>query len=187
MSYIDTIPHERIGSLLGYPLYHPKICAPNKGVRWGAYDFYCTPSNLVLGGGSGEHPGLVIHHLDKLACSYLFELTEMYPGIKRKAHFLEQLMDKYVEADDSSFEYCEWGADQVADIVQKSKEKDVPFPYSRDVHDSFEAWLGLVIGSFCVHHRQSLLSAEMQKDLQKCFAKGIVPLEPHFENISFAT
>ena len=76
MSYIDGFDHEIIGTLGYLPIYHPLETIEGDG-GWGAYDFSATPQNLVLGGGSGEHPGLVVHHLPTLAARFLLDsLTE---------------------------------------------------------------------------------------------------------------
>lgn len=56
MSYIDGFDHEIIGTLGYLPIYHPLEAIEGDG-GWGAYDFNASPQNLVLGGGSGEHPG----------------------------------------------------------------------------------------------------------------------------------
>ena len=42
------------------PLYRPLV---EVGGRLDAYDFGCSPEHLVLGGGSGEHPALVVSDL----------------------------------------------------------------------------------------------------------------------------
>ncbi|MEO1621871.1 MAG: hypothetical protein AAFU53_12680, partial [Cyanobacteria bacterium J06632_3] len=69
MSYIDTIDNEYVAHLAGYPIYHPLDSISDR--PYGHFDFGCSPSNLVLGGGSGEHPGLVIHRLDALALHFV--------------------------------------------------------------------------------------------------------------------
>jgi hypothetical protein len=56
MSYIDTFDHELVGFFAGLPLYRPlEIVAGSGGDEFG-----CTPLQLVLGGGSGEHPAVVL-------------------------------------------------------------------------------------------------------------------------------
>jgi hypothetical protein len=70
MSYIDCFDHEYIGRLGYLPIYRPLQVI--EGEEWGAYDFSATPDNLVLGGGSGEHPGLVIHKLECAAAKFLY-------------------------------------------------------------------------------------------------------------------
>lgn len=58
MSYIDTFAHEVVGHFIGVPVYHP--LEPVEGWAEAPEDFACDPSQLVIGGGTGEHPGLVI-------------------------------------------------------------------------------------------------------------------------------
>ncbi len=60
MSYIDTFDHEFLGYFGGIPLYRP--LAEVQG-SLDAYDFGCSPEHLVLGGGSGEHPAIIVSEL----------------------------------------------------------------------------------------------------------------------------
>ena len=71
MSYIDAYDHEYIGSLGYLPIYRPLQVID--GDKWGGYDFSATPDNLVLGGGSGEHPGLVVHKPGSLVAKFLYD------------------------------------------------------------------------------------------------------------------
>lgn len=77
MSYIDTLAHRRVGTLAGYPLYHV-IVDHRSGRERGSPEFSANARNLVLGGGSGEHPALVIHHLDQICRLYLLYAIDMH-------------------------------------------------------------------------------------------------------------
>lgn len=76
MSYIDTIKHELVGYINGLPIYHPLETVTDG--KWGDYDFSCSPENLVIGGGAGEHPALVIHNLGSLAALYILLCIERH-------------------------------------------------------------------------------------------------------------
>lgn len=52
MSHIDSFKHEIVGLFGGLLVYHPLEDIQG--------DFVCTPKCLLIGGGSGEHPALVI-------------------------------------------------------------------------------------------------------------------------------
>jgi hypothetical protein len=56
MSYIDTFDHELVGFFAGLPLYHPLEAVMGSG----GDEFGCTPLHLMLGGGDGEHPEVVL-------------------------------------------------------------------------------------------------------------------------------
>lgn len=70
MSHIDSYDHEYIGRFLYLPVYHP---TDTSEASWGDEDFGFSPANLVLGGGSGEHPGLVVHRLDACVARFLID------------------------------------------------------------------------------------------------------------------
>lgn len=157
MSYIDTIKHERVGTLVGYPIYHPLERSPYRAkTRRGAYDFTCGPLNLVLGGGSGEHPGMVIHRPGQLVIMYLLDYLEGHPvDPKQMASYdkLESLLSDSLKLDYNEwFEYCGWGAEQVVTMVEKCSAYSVQVPYLLAAHHSFERWLALSLGHFCFHH-----------------------------------
>ena len=58
MSYIDTFDNEFVGYFGGIPVYHPLEVVPASPDD--PAQFACGPDNLVIGGGSGEWPGLVV-------------------------------------------------------------------------------------------------------------------------------
>jgi hypothetical protein len=72
MSHIDTINHSVVGTFAGISVYHTLQDIDGKD-----YDFSATPKNLVIGGGSGEHPGMVIQDLDFCVWEFLTALTEL--------------------------------------------------------------------------------------------------------------
>lgn len=73
-THIDNIRHQNLGTFAGYPVYQPLETVPS--LR-GMYNFGCHPGNLVIGGGSGEHPGLVVHNRVILMAHYLLERMDM--------------------------------------------------------------------------------------------------------------
>ena len=60
MSYIDQFRHELVGMLGGLPVYRPleDIVGDEDPAYTG--EFSCTTCQLVIGGGGGEFPGLVV-------------------------------------------------------------------------------------------------------------------------------
>lgn len=61
MSYIDIYPHELVGYFGPLPVYRPLEDIPGwiPETGWDG-DFPCRTDQLVIGGGSGEFPGLVL-------------------------------------------------------------------------------------------------------------------------------
>ena len=81
MSYIDTIKHELVGYINGFPIYHPLETVIDG--EWGGYDFSCSPQKWIIGGGAGEHPALVIHNLGSLVALYILLCIEKHTEIGR--------------------------------------------------------------------------------------------------------
>ena len=65
VSHIDSFKHELIGLFGGLPVYRPLQLIDG--------DFQCDVNQLVLGGGSGEHPALVVKNLLAAVACYLDE------------------------------------------------------------------------------------------------------------------
>lgn len=146
MSYIDTIEHRQVGYFAGYPLYHPTK-AHKAGSR-GAYDFSCTPQNLVIGGGSGEHPGLVLHNFDQMARLYLLEAAEcakLDPDYDDT--LTDALMKGYTDIKDC-FEFCGWGVEQIAKFLEACSGAGLVRPYDARLYTTFERWLAMSFGEF---------------------------------------
>jgi hypothetical protein len=59
MSHIDSYKHEIVGLFGSLPVYHPLEDIPEPATDQLQHDFGCTTEQLVIGGGSGEHSGLV--------------------------------------------------------------------------------------------------------------------------------
>lgn len=150
MSYIDTFNHEYIGVLNGLPIYHPLEIV--QGDKSGGYDFSCSPENLVLGGGSGEHPGLVIHHLERTVAQYLLF------DIERKREFFSdrgyvepsvQIMDRLTDIgypceDADVLEFCGWQMSDTHKFVEDARSglNNSPLKEKQSVED----WILLSVG-----------------------------------------
>jgi len=149
MSYIDSIKHEMVGYINGLPIYHPLETI--KDGAWGERDFSCSPENLVIGGGSGEHPALVVHHLGSLVARYLLLCIE-----KNAEHFNdripmppEETVDRLADiAFDTgeTLEFCSWSMRQIRDFVEltKSSLHQTPLHETQDPED----WIKESIGEF---------------------------------------
>lgn len=159
MSYIDTIPHEQLGTLAGYPLYHPLA---TKIAERGDYEFGCSPANIVLGGGSGEHPGMVLHHLEHLARYYLLYRLDSLSENKPETHLdeLESLEDRLLNClvpVSKCLETCGWQLEQLAELVRRSQESSLTTPYDTLEHSSVEHWLAYSIGEWLWFDHMTLL------------------------------
>ena len=157
MSYVDTFMHEFVGNLNGLPIYHP--LETNKDGAWGDADFSCTPENLIIGGGSGEHPALVIHGLESLVANYVIlcidkhtELNRGYPVPPEST--LNRLYDLALFKESDNLEFCGWRMSHVSEFVENAKSKIHATPL--DNPDEAEEWIKLSIGEFVFYSMPDL-------------------------------
>ena len=149
MSYIDTIKHELVGTLNGLPIYHPLETVT--GTKWGDHNFSCSPQNLVIGGGAGEHPGLVIHHLDSLVASYVLHdiqnANEHFQDryISPPENTIERLLD-ISDRRHEALEFCGWSMENIYDFIESAKSPVHSTPLQEG--QSPEEWIRLSIGEF---------------------------------------
>ncbi len=152
MSYIDTIKHELVGYINGLPIYHPLESTEKK--EWGNYDFSCSPENLVIGGGCGEHPALVVHNLEALVASHILLCIEKniedYPDnyTAPPEETIDRLNDILFNTGEN-LEFCGWSMTHIRDFVELAKSPIHSTPLLEK--QSSEEWLEESIGEF-VHY-----------------------------------
>jgi hypothetical protein len=135
MSHIDSYDHEYIGSLGGLPIYRPlKII---EGDKWGGYDFSATPENLILGGGSGEHPGLVFHKLGSLAAKFLYDQITDEEEESISKEDIDYIFDQCHE--DNILEFCGWSIREYANLKEMAETITFTRPLRED--EEVEDWL----------------------------------------------
>jgi hypothetical protein len=185
MSYIDTFPHELVGYLAGIPLYHPLTTVEGEK---GTADFGCSRDNLVLGGGSGEHPGLVFHRLDLLVRYYLDELQDEDGYTLVPAEVLRDSPGGAVIFREC-LEFCGWSIADTVAFAERCRSNTLPRPFDVDCHGSIEMWLALTIGELVwrslPHLVPSLVDAvgDSRQDILKEYlrAPNVLMMPPGFE------
>ena len=172
MSYIDTIEHELVGYLNGLPIYHPLETVDTK--KWGSYDFSCSPQNLVIGGGAGEHPALVIHNLEYLVIGFLLAAFDKIITIKEEKKYycdfespseelIESLNEMLSQTDSECLEFCGWSMKNIKEFVELAKSPLHSTPLLED-KDS-EEWIKDSIGEFIYYSLPEL--NPLQDDILK--------------------
>lgn len=195
MRYIDTIHHQTVGLFVGHPVRHP-LCT-RTAVR-GAADFETTPRNLVVGDGSGGHPGLVVHGFEGLVALFLLNGVDNYhidiaraPRPVQTAAAVDRLENRLLAAAPRSlldpFEYCGWGLEQFAQFLQDCQDPAkaaTPFDPRRD--PSAEHWLACSFGEYC-WHRQPELAEKFIRNLKTEFPEAVTEVSsPVFRNVTRA-
>lgn len=164
MSYIDTIKHELVGQFNGLPIYHPLESETSN--KWGDYDFNCTPDNLVLGGGAGEHPALVLHDLGGLSAHYILHCIENFDLPEETINRVCDIAYRTEE----HLEFCGWSMGQIHRFVENSKSEVNSTPFNPDMYN-IENWIKYSIGEFIFYSLpelnpdyQEIINLEGMKD-----------------------
>jgi hypothetical protein len=97
----------------------------------GGYDFSCSPKNLVIGGGCGEHPALVIHHLECLVAKYLLHDITMQIEhfadrgyVEPTALLTDRLSDiLYTHEQRDILEFCGWTMSDTHQFMDSAKSR----------------------------------------------------------------
>lgn len=162
MSHIDSFKHEIVGMLGGLPVYHPLEDIDG--------DFRCTKMQLVIGGGSGEHPALVIDSPVNAVAWYLFEELNKLKKVDVKSHDCPlkkhveswlQIIDPYVTSfPDDVLKFYDWRIEDYANFRELCMSVALPNP-SDGKH--IEMWLVTGIGEFVFYSMPDLANEIMGK------------------------
>ena len=155
MSYIDTFDHEFVGFFGRRPIYHPleEVIMEDED---SPFDFSCDPSQLVIGGGLGELPAIVIKRLDcavvHFYTAWTIWLDELSDDKKQKyAKFNETLwdqkFDKYQDQETwDCLHFAGWQSKDYFYLYQESVSSAFYTPLKSG--DSLEHWLLESMGEF---------------------------------------
>lgn len=156
MSYIDTFDNEFVGYFGGLPVYHPLETVPNTPAV--PRDFGCSPDNLVIGGGAGEHPAIVIKSPSEAAMFFLKAFTaESNSSLRPEQRaLLQPIVDNWWN-DKSRLFTCPWARTfdfagwKVADYVKfatRCTSSALPRPFDSQIDERLEQWLAASMGEF---------------------------------------
>jgi len=160
MSYIDTIDHEFLGFFAGLPLYRP--LATISDAQPNSKEFNCTPANLILGGGSGEHPAIVLRQPASAVAAFVMDWTNKFPDTL-PLHFPCEKGEWPVEWDDflvenaavrgaDLFSYADWETPDHHRFYELCQSPVMHSPYAPG-EQRFERWLSANLGElifFCL-------------------------------------
>lgn len=156
MSYIDTFDHELIGYFGGIPVYHPLEAVPETEDR--PEDFACDPTQLVIGGGGGEHLGIVIKSPGEAVMHFLEAwLADEHSRLdEAQRSRLKQIVEPWANAPERCFQ-CPWSkvfnfagwttADYVA-FHARCTSPAFMRPFNSEHDGLLESWLAISVGEF---------------------------------------
>ncbi len=172
MSHIDSFKHELVGYFGSIPVYHPLEDIYG--------DFESSPNQLIIGGGSGEHPALVIEDLTAAVGLFLYEMSKEIPELEKYEEVLKAYI--YVRPEEV-ISFYEWNAVTYRDFYEMCDSPAMQNP----VGDEFlEMWLIKGIGEF-VFHAMPKLAANLLTKLENphqyfkhIYYNNILLLPPNF-------
>jgi len=153
VSYIDSFDHEFVGYLGGLPVYHPLEVVP-AGLD-DPRDFACSPQNLVIGGGSGEHPGLVVKEPGETVACFVRAWLRWHAGHHPDEHqALPAAVEPYASASQECsywrrvFEFAGWQSADYVEFSQRCASPAFNRPFDPYEDGSLEGWLAASVGEF---------------------------------------
>ena len=176
MSYIDTFDHEFVGYFGHRPVYHPLETVP--ATPGYPADFACGPQNLVIGGGAGEYPGLVISDLDAIVEIFFRDwLTANREDVQIDDHSFQQAADTWLEQAAPSptapsphdlFHFAGWSPDDHARFESWVQSAAFACPYRPEFFSTIETWLACSIGEFVLLAMPELAPAAVTRIGRLC-------------------
>ena len=149
MSHIDSFKHELVGFLGYLPVYHPLEDIDG--------DFQCKTNQLLLGGGSGEHPALVIENPTSAVAYFLIKEIE---NEKRLKHWEEHITPYLESSLEEQLTFYDWNMERYSSFHEMSKSEYLPNPRSGD---NTELWIVLGIGEFIFFSMPNLANELIRK------------------------
>lgn len=185
MSHIDSFKHEIVGLFGSLPVYHPLEDIHG--------DFVCTKKNLLIGGGSGEHPALVIESpLEAVAWFLDRELeslkgsgldTDTFPLITKIDEWSAIIAPYLTSSHHDLLTFYEWDRETYRNFEHLCKSSALPNPLC---DEKLENWLILGMGEF-VFFAMPELASEIMSQLNNpytCFHhscyNNIMVIPPNF-------
>lgn len=155
MSYIDSYQHEIIGLFGGIPVYHPLEDIPEpKGPLVGE-DFGCSRGQLVLGGGTGEHPAMVLRNPAGAVADFVLSSGDFEVPSDVKTR-----LSKAINVDACLY-FAGWSVEDYHDFFQICTNATLPNPFDPDGDDmGLEVWLHRGFGEF-IYYAMPQLAADM--------------------------
>jgi hypothetical protein len=166
MSYVDTFDHELVGFFAGLPLYHP-LETVREVSPW---EFGCSPTHLVLGGGDGEHPALVLTDPPASAMHFVQYVLAHDPELERSIS--GESLDLILNAPLSTecIRYAGWSLDTFAVFHERCMASAFLHPYKFEEPGwGLDEWLVSSLGEFVYFAMPELAASylEAMQDVRK--------------------
>lgn len=141
MSYIDMFKHEQLTEIIGLPLYRAQEDIEGD-------EFNAKQGQLILGGGGGEHPAIVIKHIDSMVARYIWTSTDT-------EHSYDYIECDYFE----NLEFVDWMILTYKDFFTRAVQNG----YNEDEDGYVEAWLCDRLSQYLLENQKGLINPELIK------------------------
>lgn len=169
MSYIDQADHSHVGSFLDIALYHPLTTITGD-------EFHADKTNLVIGGGSGEHPGMVVKNLDYCVMTYLELIAQACKIDSEKSDFFQNWDDSLSEEQWQTYNShkaldYDWDMKTLGAFISRVDShfaQRIEYFHNKDldISDRVEEKICIMMGEFVYFSAQHLLSDNLQAHLK---------------------
>jgi len=195
VSYIDSFDHEFVGYFGGIPVYHPLEVVP-AGPEDDPRNFACGPENLVIGGGSGEWPGLVVKETGETVGCFVRAWLHWY---QRHSPDEYQALRPAIEAWPGVsagretggywrriFEFAGWQAADYVEFSTRCASRAFPRPFIPEEDGHLEGWLAASLGEFILFAMPDLAEAairvlgDLRRHISWCLYGNILLLPPGY-------
>jgi hypothetical protein len=162
MSHIDSFQHEIVGLFAGLPVYHPLVDIDS--------EFKCTQKQLMIGGGSGEHPALVLQNPLAAVAYFIQDAVEELDQDNSIREKWEAIIEPYLTyTSDEILKYYDWTIETYQAFAELCKSKYLPSPYI-DEAILLEMWLILGFGEF-IYYAIPNLAIEIISQLENPYQR----------------
>lgn len=159
MTYIDTFDHEFVGFFAGLPLYHP---TESVAARQHADEFGCTSGQLVLGGGPGEHPALVVTDAGAAVLHFLHFWVELAPDGRPEEPNTSLAALPEAPPAEKCLCFAGWNVQSYAQFYTRCQSPAIPTPYDQRLHGLVEEWILGSLGEFIYFAMPELAAQTMR-------------------------
>ncbi|MGL6337947.1 MAG: hypothetical protein ACRC80_02270 [Waterburya sp.] len=162
MSHIDSFQHEIVGLFARLPVYHPLVDIDS--------EFKCTHKQLMIGGGSGEHPALVLQNPLAAVAYFIQDAVEELDQDNSIREKWEAIIKPYLTyTSDEILKYYDWTIETYQAFAELCKSKCLPSPYINE-EILLEIWLILGFGEF-IYYAMPDLATEIMSQLEKPYQR----------------
>ena len=165
MSHIDSFKHEIIGRFGVISVYHPLQNIDG--------DFICDSNNILVGGGSGEWPAIVIRNPTAAVAEFIAtelmgydsaDSEDQWPIVKCKDEWLKHIAPYQNFPNNKIIEFCEWTVEDYVRFERLCCSDGMQNSFDIEMYESgLENWFILGIGEFIFYAMPELASDIMSK------------------------